>query len=208
MRTGRGDDDSESIAGYREQHVDSESDQNRVGDRSGTDSRPERPGSDEDGHGDDDVRGAERDRRLLGDALRQDVPRGKPEARFEQQHDTEGEECEPEEKRGRANDDGAADERRDVHQPGRARPGCHDRSFTSTARSNAAGRPETTSSLQHLPAPRGRLAPPDAGNGTHRCHPDVDEAGERNGEGDEERTKAAHGEPIVGHAASSYLRYP
>ena len=73
----------------REQPVDHEPDEDGVRDRSRPDAGAERPGDDEHDQRDDDVRRPERERRVLGDALVEHVPRREPELRLEQEHDAE-----------------------------------------------------------------------------------------------------------------------
>ena len=57
---------------------------------------PSEPGHEQHEDADDRVRLAERERRVVGDALVQHVPRPQPEVRLERQHDPEREEEQPE----------------------------------------------------------------------------------------------------------------
>ena len=61
----------------------------------------ERPGDEQDEDADDDVRLAEGERRVVGDALVEHVPRPETEVRLEREHDPEREEEQPEDEAGK-----------------------------------------------------------------------------------------------------------
>ena len=76
----------------RRQQDDETSDEDRIREGADSDARAEEPGQRDDDDADDDVRPAEGERRVLGDALVQDVPWRQAEPRFEKGDDAEGEE--------------------------------------------------------------------------------------------------------------------
>jgi len=73
----------------RRERLDERADENRVGDSSDPRLAAERPRDEEDDDGDGDVRGAEREERVLREALVEDVPRREPERRAEDEDDAE-----------------------------------------------------------------------------------------------------------------------
>ena len=75
-----------------EEAIDHQADQERVCDGPRADARTERPGEHEHEHRYDDVRRAERQRRVLGDALLRTSHGESPRLGLEQEHDPEGEE--------------------------------------------------------------------------------------------------------------------
>ena len=73
------------------QRDDEPPDEHRVRERADADTRAEEPGERHDEDADDDVRPAEGERRVLGDALVQDVPRRQAEPGLEKGDDAERE---------------------------------------------------------------------------------------------------------------------
>src|SRR5262249_16341863 len=115
------DPDSERIVGEavdgadRGQRLDERTDEHGVRDRRESDLGAERPGDGEHDETDDDVGGAEGERRVLRNALVEDGPGGEPQPRLELADDADREEEQPDEESDRPSDEAAAHARGDVH---------------------------------------------------------------------------------------------
>ena len=116
------DPDAEGVVGEavdradRRQRLDERPDEHGVRDRGEPDRRAEPPCDRHHDDADDDVRRPERERRVLGDALMEHVPRRQPEARLQLADDREREEEEADEQRDPPREEPAANPRRTVHR--------------------------------------------------------------------------------------------